>query len=44
MHLTINEPSPEYGFSIDACEPYEWDGIVYAESGFYERIYTNIYG
>ena len=44
MHLTINEPSPEYGFSIDACEPYEWDGIVYAESGLYERIYTNIYG
>jgi len=44
MHLTINEPSPEYGFSVDACEPYKWDGIVYAESGLYERIYTNIYG
>jgi hypothetical protein len=44
MHLTINESSLENGFSVDACEPYEWDGIVYAESGLYERIYTNIYG
>ena len=30
--------------SVDACDSYEWDGIVYTESGIYERIYTNIYG
>ena len=47
MHLTINEsynPSAEITLAVDACDSYEWDGIVYTESGIYERIYTNIHG
>jgi hypothetical protein len=29
---------------VDACDSYEWDSIVYTESGIYERIYTDIHG
>ena len=47
MHLTIYEsynPSAEITMAVDACDSYEWDGIVYTESGIYERIYTDIHG
>ena len=47
MNLTIYEsynPSAEITMSVDACDSYEWDGIVYTESGIYERIYTDIHG
>ena len=47
MHLTINEsynPSAEITMAVDACDSFEWDGIVYTESGIYERIYTDIHG
>ena len=47
MNLTIYEsynPSAEITLAVDACDSYEWDGIVYTESGIYERIYTDIHG
>ena len=47
MELTVYEsynPSAEITMFVDACDSYEWDGIVYTESGIYERIYTDIHG
>ena len=47
LHLTINESynlSSEITSAIDACDSYEWDGIIYTEPGIYERLYTNIHG
>ena len=47
MNLTIYEsynPSAEITLAIDACDSFEWDGIVYTETGIYEHIYTDIHG
>ncbi len=47
MNLTIYEsynPSAEITLAVDACDSFEWDGIVYTETGIYEHIYTDIHG
>ena len=47
MNLTVYEsynPSAEITLAVDACDSFEWDGIVYTETGIYEHIYTDIHG
>jgi hypothetical protein len=46
MNLTVYEsynPSAEITLAVDACDSFEWDGIVYTETGIYEHIYTDIH-